>query len=159
MSLAKTFYLLKDAELRTGELYALIGLSIAVTRPGLSDLFNELAEEEGLHARQVELLRNVFLQSEDVFLENPEAERAIGEFMQNVDMIKNYFNRHYAQLQAADLINLALDIERGLVERHRTFFFQVSDPLIKTLFSSLNLADEAHLRRLESFKGGMEPKG
>jgi rubrerythrin len=157
MSLAKAFYLLKDAEVRTKELYAMVGLSISVTQPELSDLFNDLAEEEDLHARQIELLRNVFLECQDAFLENPEAEKSIAEFVQKVDMIRNYFNQHYAQLQAADLINLALDIECDLVERHRTFLFQVTDGQVKKLFESLNLEDKAHIGRLQGFKAGAKP--
>jgi rubrerythrin len=151
MSLAKTFYLLKDAETRTGELYAMIGLSVSVTRPDLAELFADLAEEETLHARQVELMRTIFLQCQDAFLEAPEAEKAINEFVQNLDMIRNYFNQHHAQLQPADLLNLALDIERNLVESHQTFFFQVSDPQVKKLFASLNQGNSAHIRRLETF--------
>ncbi len=44
MSPERILYLLKDAELRAGELYSQIGLSQSVSRPALSDLFNELAE-------------------------------------------------------------------------------------------------------------------
>ncbi|MBE0665464.1 MAG: hypothetical protein E4H23_08730 [Chrysiogenales bacterium] len=154
MSLAKTFYLLKNAELRTGELYALIGLSFAIAQPALSELFNDLAEEEKLHARRIELMQSVFLQSEDAFLENPEAERMIGEFLENLDMIRNFFNQHYAQMKPKDLINLALDLERSLVEKHHTFFLQVNDPQSKKFFESLNLGDESHIRKLENFKPG-----
>ena len=52
----------------------MIGLSVSVSNPALSDLFNELAEEEKLHGKQIELMQNIFLQSKDAFLENPEAE-------------------------------------------------------------------------------------
>ncbi|MFH2107470.1 MAG: hypothetical protein ABII93_02270 [Chrysiogenia bacterium] len=52
MSLGKTFYLLKNAELRTGELYALIGLSFAIAQPALSELFNDLADEA--HIKKLE---------------------------------------------------------------------------------------------------------
>jgi rubrerythrin len=154
MSLAKTFYLLKDAETRTGELYSLVGLSISITRPALADLFNDLAEEEHLHARQIELMRNIFLQCQDAFLETPEAEKAIAEFVQNLDMIKDYFNRHYGQMQPSDLILLALDIERNLVECHHTFLFQTNDPQVKNLFENLNLGNNAHIRKLEAFPLG-----
>jgi rubrerythrin len=72
----------------------MIGLSIAVTQPELADLLNDLAEEENQHARQVEMMRNFFLQSPDSFLETPEAERTIAEFVQNLDTIRNYLNQH-----------------------------------------------------------------
>jgi len=151
MSLAKTFYLLKDAELRTGELYALIGLSLSLSQPKLSDLFNDLAAEEKLHAQQVEMMRNIFLDSRDAFLEDPEAEKTIGKFLENLDMIKNYFNQHYAQMQPRDLLNLALDLERHLVESHGIFFIAIKDDSVKKLFASLNSGNEAHIQKLETF--------
>jgi rubrerythrin len=154
MALAKTFYMLKDAELRTGELYATIGLSMSIAHPGLSDLFNELAEEENVHAQQVEMMRAIFLDSKDAFLENPEAEKTIAEFLQNLDMIKAYFNRHHAQMQPRDLLNLAIDLERHLVDNHSTFFIKIMDESVKKLFANLNSGNEEHIRKLEHYKPG-----
>lgn len=151
MSLEKTFYLLKNAELQAGELYALIGLNVAIAHPELSDLFNDLAKEEKLHARQIELMHSLFLQSKDSFLENPETERTIAEFMQNLEMTKNYFNRHQARIQPRDLINLAMDLEQNLLEKHRMFFMKVTDPQIKNLLENLNLADTGHICKLRDF--------
>ncbi len=151
MSLAKTFYLLKDAETRAGELYALIGLNVSITHPELAELFNDLAAEEQQHARQVEMMRGYFQGSPDSFLENPEAERVIASFVENLETIGLHVNRSHAALKPADLIGLALDVERHLAERHRTFIFQVTDPQLKRLFENLDLGDAAHIRRLESF--------
>ena len=154
MALAKTFYLLKDAELRAGALYASIGLSLSIAQPELSDLFNGLAEDENVHARQVEMMRAIFLDSRDAFLEDPEAEKTIIEFLQNLDMIQNYFNRHHAQMKPRDLLNLALDLERHLVDNHSVFFIKIQDESVKKLFASLNSGNEAHIRKLENYKPG-----
>jgi rubrerythrin len=154
MSLAKTFYMLKDAELRTGEVYASIGLAVSIAQPELSDLFNDLAEEEKLHASQIELMRNIFLDSKDAFLENEEAEKTIGEFLQNLEMIKSYFILHHAQMKPGDLLHLALDLEKHLVESHSALFMNIQDDSVKKLFANLNSGNEAHLRRLETFKPG-----
>ena len=151
MSLAKTFYLLKDAETRTGELYALIALNVSITQPGLAELFRDLAAEEEQHARQVEMIRGFFKESPDCFLETPEAEAVIASFVENLETIRRFVNQQYASLKPADLVQLALDVERQLVERHRAFIFNVSDPQLKRLFESLNLGNAAHIRRLESF--------
>lgn len=151
MSLAKTFYLLKDAETRTGELYALIGLNVSITQTGLAELFNDLAAEEEQHARQVEMMRGYFQESPDCFLETPEAEAVIASFVENLETIRRYVNQQYAALKPADLIQLALDVERQLVERHGAFIFSVTDPQLKRLFENLNLGNAAHIRRLESF--------
>lgn len=152
MALAKTFYMLKDAELRTGALYATIGLSLSIARPGLSDLFNELAEEEKIHAQQVEMMRAIFLDSRDAFLEDQEAEKTIAEFLQNLEMIRNYFNRHHAQMLPRDLLNLALDLERHLVDNHSVFFIKIMDESVKKLFANLNSGNAAHIRKLENYK-------
>jgi len=151
MALAKTFYMLKDAELRASELYATIGLSLSIAQPGLSDLFNELAEEEKVHAQQVEMMRTIFLDCKDAFLEDEQAEKAISGFLQNLEMIKSYFNRHHAQMQPRDLLSLALDLERHLVESHDVFFIKITDDSVKKLFASLNSGNNAHIRRLETF--------
>jgi rubrerythrin len=154
MSLAKTFYLLKDAELRTGELYATISLTLAITQPGLSDLFSAMAEEERLHSQQVELMRNIFLDSKDAFLENPEAEKAVGDFLKNLESIRCTFIRDFAQMQPQDVIHAALDVERHLVESHSTFFIEISDESVKKLFAGLNSGNEAHIQKLETFLPG-----
>jgi rubrerythrin len=151
VSAQKLFYLLKDAELRAGELYALIGLSVSVAHPALSDLFNELAEEETLHARQIELLQGMAQGNDDLFSEHPDAEAQLQDFMQNLAMMHGHFQQHHAQMKPMDLVHLALDLERHLVERHGALFIASRDPQVKALFQSLNLGDAAHIRKLESF--------
>lgn len=152
MSLEKTFYLLKAAETRLGELYAAMGLSIAATHPGHYDLFTELAEEEKMHCKQIELMQNIFVQCNDAFVENPEAAQFITEFLEKVDSLAQFFAEKNRELTPADMTKLALDLENNLVEKHRTFFLKVTDLQIKNLFESLNLVDEAHIRKLENFK-------
>ena len=154
MSLAKTFYLLKNAELQTGELYTMIGLSVAITQPELSELFNDLAKEEELHARQIVLMQSLFLESQESFLQDPETEKMIAEFMQKLEAARDYFNRDFAEIKPRDLIGLAMDLERNLVEKHRMFFMKVADPQIKNLLENLNLADLTHIRKLEDFQPG-----
>jgi hypothetical protein len=154
MSLEKTFYLLKAAETRIGDLYSRIGLSVSISNPALFDLFTELAKEEKLHVKQIELMHNIFLQSKDAFAETLDAEKLISEFVQNVDTVLHYFNQKHQELKVSDLLNLAHDLEGMLVEKHRIFFLKITDPQIKSLFESLNLADESHIRKLENFKPG-----
>lgn len=154
MSLAKIFYLLKDAELHAGDLYELIGLSLALSDPGLADLFNDLAAEEKLHAREIDLMQGIILQCPDAFLETPEAERLIAEFLDNLDMIRAYYNQHHARMKPADLLHLALDIERHMVETHGRFFVSVGDEKAKALFRNLNAGNAAHIRRLEAYRPG-----
>jgi rubrerythrin len=154
MSLAKTFYLLKDAELQAGELYSQIGLSVAIAHPELSELFNDLARDEELHARQIVLMQNLFLQSEESFLQEPESEKLIVEFIQKLEAARNYFGQHYAEMQPRDLIGIALDLEQNLVEKHHMFFLKVADPQIKSLLENLNRADAGHVKTLQDFSLG-----
>jgi rubrerythrin len=151
MSLAKTFYLIKNAEVQASELYTLIGLSVSIAHPELSDLFNSLADDEKLHAKQIEFIREIFLESGESFLENPEAEEMIGEFIKELETAKNHFNQHYAELQPRDLIQMAMGLEKNLLEKHRLFFMKVDDPQIKSLLESLNLADTSHIKKLHEF--------
>lgn len=151
MSAEKILYQLKNAELRAGELYSLIGLSQSIARPELSDLFNELAEEEKLHAREIELLQSLVQQSSDAFLQTTEAEQLIGEFLRSLDMLRAHFNQHHESLLPVDLIHMGLDIEQHMVETHGRFFVGVLDETSRRLFQNLNMRDAAHIRKLESF--------
>jgi hypothetical protein len=154
MSLEKTFYLLKDAETRVADLYSMMGLSVSVSHPALYDLFTELSEEEKMHCKQIELMQNIFQQSKDIFVETPEAEKLISDFVQTVETVHRYFDQKHQELSVPDLLNLARDLESSLVEKHRTFFMRITDPQIKSLFENLNLADRAHVRKLEDFQPG-----
>jgi len=151
MSLENTFYQIKAAELQIAGLYDLISLSVSITQPALSDLFKELADEERLHAKQIELLQSVFQQAKEGFTEKFRSEEIIAFFLQNVETVKRYFNQKHLELTPSDLVNLALDLERNLLEKHNTFFMNVIDPEIKKLFASLNLADEVHIKKLENW--------
>lgn len=71
-----------------------------------------------------------------------------------METVKRYFNQKHLELKPRDLVNLALDLERNLLEKHNTFFWNVTDPEIKKLFASLNMADESHIRKLENFLPG-----
>lgn len=151
MSLENTFYQAKAAEAQISGLYNLISLSVSISHPALSDLFKELADEEMMHAKQIELLQGIFQQAKENFTETPQSENIIADFLQNVETAKRDFNQKHLELTPGDLINLAIDLEHDLLEKHNTFFMNVSDPQIKQLFASLNLADEAHIRKLEDW--------
>jgi hypothetical protein len=97
------------------------------------------------------MMQGCFQGSPDTFLETPDAERTIVEFVENLETVRGYVNRHHATLKPADLIGLALDIERQLAEKHNTFLFTVTDLQLKRLFENLNLGNAAHVQRLESF--------
>jgi len=154
MSLENIFYQIKAAEIQIAGLYDLISLSVSITQPALADLFKELADEERLHAKQIELLQSIFQQAQESFTENFRTEEIIAFFLQNVETVKRYFNQKHLELKPRDLVNLALDLERNLLEKHSTFFMNVTDPEIKKLFASLNMADESHIRKLENFQPG-----
>jgi rubrerythrin len=151
LSLERTFYQAKAAEVQISNLYNLISLSVSISQPALSDLFKELADEEMMHAKQIELLQSVFQQAKERFTETPRSESIIADFLQNVETAKRYFNQKHLELKPSDLIGLAIDLEHDLLEKHNTFFMNVDDPQIKQLFASLNLADEAHIRKLEGW--------
>ena len=68
MSTAKIFYSLKEAENRTAELYSLISLNTSLKYPELSILFEGLEEDEKLHAKQIDMMHQIFAETEDSFV-------------------------------------------------------------------------------------------
>jgi rubrerythrin len=154
MSLSKLFYLIKSAEGQTAEFYDRIRLDLAVQNPSLSDFFGELADDERLHEKQVELIQTIFLNSKDAFLEKEGAETEMEVFLAALEEARLHYRRDAAVLKPSDLLRMARDLETSLLERHRTFFLETTDPGIRKLLESLNLADEYHLRRLTDIFAG-----
>lgn len=152
MSIAKTFYSLKDAENRTAELYSLIFLNTSLKYPELSNLFESLTEDEKLHAKQIDMMRQIFAESEDAFISDPKTDRMIADFLDFIEEIKKYFLHNFETMNAGDILNIAIETENNLVEKHRQLFIQTTDPGIRRLFESLNFGDREHLKKLQNFE-------
>jgi len=152
MSIAKTFYSLKDAENRTSELYSLISLNTSLKYPELSILFENLAEDEKLHAKQIDMMRRLFVETEDTFVSDPKTDQMIDAYPSFIEDFKKYFLLNFEKMNVGDILNIAIETENNLVEKHRQLFIQTIDPGIKKLFESLNFGDLEHLKRLQNFE-------
>ena len=152
MSIAKTFYSLKDAENRTSELYSLISLNTSLKYPELSILFESLAEDEKLHAKQIDMMQQLFVETEDTFVSDPKTDQMIDAYPSFIEDFKKYFLLNFEKMNVGDILNIAIETENNLVEKHRQLFIQTIDPGIKKLFESLNFGDLEHLKRLQNFE-------
>ncbi len=148
MSLQKLFYMLKSAESEAADFYDRIRLDLSLKDPTMSDFFADLARDERLHEKQVVLVQSIFLNSKDAFLEKDGAEAQMEEYLLLFGKIRARYLREGGQLDTKALLKMARKLEEGLMERHRTFFMEVTDPGIQKLLGSLNLADEYHLKRI-----------
>jgi len=148
MSLEKMFYLLKAAESEAAEFYDRIRLDLAVKNPYLSDFFAELAQDERMHEKQVVLLQSIFLGARDAFLEKAGAQAQMEAYLEFFAGVRRRYDREWEGLDAKGLLELARELEESLLEKHRVFFLEVTDPQVQQLLSSLNLADEYHLKRI-----------
>jgi rubrerythrin len=72
-------------------------VSISILQPALSDLFKELADEEMMHAKQIELLQNIFQQAQEGFTETPQSENINADFLQNKEAAKRFFNKKHLE--------------------------------------------------------------
>jgi hypothetical protein len=151
MSIAKTFYSLKDAETRTADLYLLISLNTSLKYPELSNLYESLAEDEKLHARQIEMMRQIFAEAEDAFVSDPKTDQMIGAYLIFIEDFKKYFLLNFEKMNAGDILDIAIETENNLVEKHHRLLIQTIDPGIKRLFESLNFWDLEHLKKLQNF--------
>jgi rubrerythrin len=152
MSTAKLFYSLKEAENRTADLYSLISLNSSLKYPELSPLFESLEEDEKLHAKQIDMMHQIFAETEDSFVSDPDADRLIDDFLHFIEDFKKYFLQNFEKMNTGDILSLALGIENNLVEKHRQFFVQATDPGIKKLFENLTFGDRGHIQKLQDFE-------
>ena len=151
MSITRTFYSLKDAENRTAELYSLISLNTSLKYPELSNLFESLMEDEKLHAKQIDMMQQIFTETKDAFISDPKTDQMIGNFPNFIEDFKKYFLLNFETMNVGDILNIAIETENNLVEKHRQLFIQTIDPGIKRLFESLNFGDLEHLKKLQNF--------
>ena len=152
MSTARIFYSLKEAENRTAELYSLISLNTSLKYPELSILFEGLEEDEKLHAKQIDMMHQIFAETEDLFVSSPDADQRIGDFLHFIDGFKKYFLQNFEIMNTGDILSVALEIENNLVEKHRQLIIEAIDPGIKKLFESLAFGDRGHIQKLQDFE-------
>lgn len=152
MSIAKTFYSLKDAEARTAELYSLISLNTSLKYPELSTLFESLAEDEKLHAKQIDMMQQIFAETKDAFVSDPKTDLVIADYPKFIEGFKKYFLRNFETMNVGDILNIAIETENHLVEKHRQLLIQTFDPGLKKLFENLNFWDMEHLKKIQNFE-------
>ncbi len=151
ISIDLVIHLLKQAEKDTADFYDTIALDSLLRFPELSALFSSLAEEEIIHLRIVEMAQ-VYQKSDNAaFVENHDAQLEIRAFLEFVAERKKAFLDFSPRLTEKDILMMAEEIEKHLVERHRNMLLAASDPVLCSLLDNLSQADQQHLERLNSF--------
>jgi rubrerythrin len=137
---------LEELELRMADVYEHLSQQFAGDAPA-SSFFFKLAMEERRHAGMVQHARRLARQNSAQF-EEVDADPIVveGELEAIADL-----RRRAAELSLAEVLPLALAIERGAAEQHyRARLSKASGDCAK-LLDALGSADKEHMSRIERF--------
>jgi len=150
MSILLLFSKLKQMERETASLYLYVSQKIAHEHMGLSHLFEELADEEIIHEKQVELAKNIFLEAKNFNIKE-DGIKILDDILKMVQYKRKYFMKNSDRMDSIDIIKIALDIETNMEEKHHGFYIKTEDKNLKALFQSLCTNDKAHAEKLKQF--------
>jgi rubrerythrin len=142
--------LLKTAEKKTADLYSYIG-KITAANPVLSELFSVLAQEELIHVKYFDMLKDFQVESESLLLELGDANESIAAILEDIRKRTETIRSLGQAATEKELIEGALAVENGLMERHGISAIRITDETLRKLFQSLKFADEAHIQRLQKY--------
>jgi rubrerythrin len=151
MALLTLISKLKEIEQRAAELYLLVCQEVSHRDPRLGQLFQALSEEERVHEKQVEMAINIFREAHDTFSEQPEALDQIGKVLGKITEKEREFKANHEAMSPAAILQMAIEVEENMEERHQTFYLNVHDDQIKALLQSLRNADHAHSQKLKQY--------
>ena len=139
-----------ETERMASDFYACLAKAFAQC-PGAAEVFREMAEDEGNHARTFDMLRSVATQ------QNLNA-AVQSNFDRNVERMRRGIERAVKSveaengLQLADAIGFGLLIESTTLERDKASFVDVDDQHFQKTLKDLICGDEAHRKRLEQLR-------
>jgi rubrerythrin len=145
------FLKLKDMERRAGELYKSISAAVEEMDPEISQLFSDLAADERIHEKQVELAQNIFMEARDSFLEEKTGHDLVDEVLETIDREKKTLRVNAGNMTPQEMVRIAVRVEVEMENRHHEFYFHVKDEALKNLFQSLKNADHAHIGRIKNY--------
>jgi len=143
--------LLKTAEKETADLYSYIGQTNAAANPELSELFSVLAQEELVHAKYFDMLKDFQAESETLILELGDANESIAAILEDIRKKTETIRSFGKAVAEEELIRNALEVENGLMERHGISAIHITDETLRKLFQSLKFADAEHIQRLQKY--------
>lgn len=142
---------LKTAEKETADLYSYISQTNAADNPELSELFSVLAQEELVHAKYFDMLEDFQAESETLFLELGNANESVAAIVEDIRKKTEVIRSLGKAVDKEELIQNALVVENGLLERHGLSAIRITDETLRKLFQSLKFADAEHIQRLQKY--------
>lgn len=143
--------LLKAVEKETADLYSYIGQTKAAANPELAELFSVLAQEELVHAKYFDMLKDFQAESEGLILELGDANESIAAILEDIRKKTATVRSFGKESTEEELIRNALEVETGLMERHGLSAIRITDETLRKLFQSLKFADAEHIQRLQKY--------
>lgn len=151
MGIYTIFSYLKNAEAGAAELYSFMAQKISHKYPDVGTFLKNLADEEKLHEKQVEMARNFFLEATDLFFQKEDAESMLVHVLKKTEDTRKYFSENWDLLTPDQIIHMVKDLELEIENKHHSFYIESTDAGIKTLIDSLRGADRAHVEALKDF--------
>ena len=151
MGVSVIFLKLKDMERRAGELYETISATVGESDPEIARLFSDLAADERIHEKQVELAQSIFMEARDSFLEEKTGQDLVDEVLETIDREKKTLKINTETMAPREMLRIAVRVEVEMENRHHDFYFHVKDEKLKNLFQSLKNADQTHIGRIKNY--------
>lgn len=150
--------LLKAVEKEAADLYFQISQFTATSNPELSELFSVLAQEEIVHAKHFDMLKDFQVESENIFLEAGDSLTDVAAALEEIRKKSKAILARGQAVAENEAIDAALLIENSLMGRHGVYAVRITDESLRMLFQSLQFADAEHIQRLLKYLAGREKK-
>jgi len=151
ISIETIIRLLQIAEKETSDFYSTVALNTVLKFPELSELFSDLAADELLHLKMLEMAQSYQQADENSFKSAANSRDQIRFFLDSLAEKKKAYLQYADRLTMTDIIQMAMEIEKSLVERHRDILLTTTNHGLRSLLENLYQADQDHLRRLTDF--------
>jgi len=151
MEIFTIFSKLKMVESTVGELYTFLYKKTAHKYPELSNFFKQLAEEEKGHEKIIDMAKEYFLEINDVFIKNPDAESLIHSLVNSVTNNIAEIKKNLDKFQPKEIIQAINGLETDLESKHYSIYISISNKEIKQLLDSLVTGDQAHKEKIKFF--------
>jgi rubrerythrin len=150
--------LLRTAEKEVADLYFHISQIAAASNPVLSELFSVLAKEEIVHMKYFDMLKDFQSETEDPFLETGDSLEAVTAELEEIRKKSEIIHSRGQAAIEREIIEAALAIENGLLEKHGVFAIRIADESLRKLFQSLKFADAEHVQKLQQYLAELDKK-
>jgi len=142
-------YKLKETERQAGDFYQTIHQKIKFQEPQLAELFKRMANDERIHEKQVEMAIAIYKEAPDQFSPQPDAIILIDNVLQKIQDSSVRFQQEYLTLTPAEILDMAVEIEVDMEERHQSFYLKIKDSHLGALFRNILDADSTHIALLK----------